>query len=269
MDANPKRENATGASRGAKGTEQSGPAPFTAPRPDALKRTIDPADFYRREIATAPESLKAHPDGWTQNFCCPFPGHEDTTGSFGVNLKTGAFRCFGCEAQGGSVIDFVMLRDGLNLTEARTDLADRYRVSASSAGTQGTGGTALKAQAVSGSLARNPHGNPREPDGPIPDSALASRPQTFRKLGAPSGTWIYRDANGRPLAYVLRFERPDGGKEFRPQTWTQVGGWTWKAHPSLAPSIALTFWQVTPRPRCSYARARRPPKPPQSCCRTW
>ena len=53
------------------------------PRPDELKRAIDPATFYAREIEPRPP-LKAKRDGWTANFPCPF--HEDATGSFGVNL---------------------------------------------------------------------------------------------------------------------------------------------------------------------------------------
>ena len=48
---------------------------------------------------------------------------------------------------------------------------------------------------------------------PIPDNA-PSMPTTCGKLGKPSRTWSYRDAEGRLLFYVCRFEQPEGRKEF-------------------------------------------------------
>jgi DNA primase len=48
---------------------------------------------------------------------CPF--HESKSkSSFAVNLDSGGFFCFSCGAKGGSVIDFLMLRDGLTFKEA-------------------------------------------------------------------------------------------------------------------------------------------------------
>lgn len=45
--------------------------------------------------------------------------------------------------------------------------------------------------------------------------------------------WAYRDAEGRVLSYVVRFARPDGGKEVLPHTlWQESDGrllWRWKA----------------------------------------
>ena len=217
------------------------------PRPAAIKTAIDPLRFYAAELTDAP-TLKPGADGWTQNVRCPF--HEEKTGSFGVNATTGAFRCFGCNAQGGSVLDFIMLRDGLTLTEARRDLGERYRVSSFSQGTGGTQGTALKDKAVSGSPRAEIPGNQREPPRPslqaIPAKALATRPQRFRDLGAPSSSWQYRDPDGRPLAYICRFDRPDGSKEFRPQTWTEADGWQWKAPPAPRPLYRLD--ELTARP---------------------
>lgn len=84
------------------------------PRPDELKARIDPLEFYRSAIGHFPDAVKRGKEGWTQNFRCPFHSPDDR-GSFGVNLDTGAFRCFACQAKGGSVIDFLMLRDQVTL----------------------------------------------------------------------------------------------------------------------------------------------------------
>jgi putative DNA primase/helicase len=55
------------------------------------------------------------------------------------------------------------------------------------------------------------------------------------KLGKPSCVWSYYDAAGRLDGYVCRFERPCGGKEFRPYRYGQMArngrappGWHWK-----------------------------------------
>ena len=46
---------------------------------------------------------------------------------------------------------------------------------------------------------------------PIPENA-PSIPTAYGKLGKPSRTWSYRDAEGRLLFYVCRFENPKAGK---------------------------------------------------------
>ncbi|WP_295394647.1 DUF927 domain-containing protein [uncultured Thiodictyon sp.] len=71
------------------------------------------------------------------------------------------------------------------------------------------------------------------------------RPTTAGKLGEPSATWEYRDADGRPVAYVLRFDRPEGGKEFRPQTWDGTR-WNWKAPAVPRPLYHLDLLAARP-----------------------
>ena len=39
-----------------------------------------------------------------------------------MNLRTGGFHCWGCPAKGGSVFDYVMLRDGCTFKEAAQSL---------------------------------------------------------------------------------------------------------------------------------------------------
>lgn len=103
--------------------------PRRLPTPSEIKSRIDPHAFYTREIQNCP-TLKAKGDGWTQNIRCPFPDHDDPNGSFGVNLKSGAYKCFGCGAEGGSKVDYVMNRDGLDLDGTREYFRDRYGIEA-------------------------------------------------------------------------------------------------------------------------------------------
>lgn len=37
---------------------------------------------------------------------CPFPDHNDTNPSFGINLEKGMYKCFGC-GRGGNFIDLI------------------------------------------------------------------------------------------------------------------------------------------------------------------
>jgi DNA primase len=90
----------------------------------AVKAAIPPAEFYPYEIATMP---KPKGGGWVNGGLCPF--HDDRhSGSFRVNVDTGAFRCFSCDARGGSIIDFAMQRYALGFRQALESLAREWGV---------------------------------------------------------------------------------------------------------------------------------------------
>ncbi|WP_373508279.1 CHC2 zinc finger domain-containing protein, partial [Thiocapsa sp.] len=101
--------------------------PRRLPTPTELKRAIAPERYYRDRLPVG-TPLRAAPDGWIRNIRCVFPDHEDSTGSFGVNLATGAYHCFGCGANGGSIVDCEMAWAGLDLKGARAVLGERYQV---------------------------------------------------------------------------------------------------------------------------------------------
>lgn len=70
-------------------------------------------------------SSDARGDWWA---CCPF--HGEATPSFHVREpkgRDGTFKCFGCGAQ-GSVVDYVMARDGVDAAEALKRLAQAARI---------------------------------------------------------------------------------------------------------------------------------------------
>ena len=88
---------------------------------DYIKRSINPFDFYRYELPNAP--LKKH--AWKDGGLCPFHA-DNSTGSFRVNLSTGAFKCFACGIAGSDVIAFIMALYGLQFAEALAKLADDW-----------------------------------------------------------------------------------------------------------------------------------------------
>ena len=76
---------------------------------------------------------------------------------------------------------------------------------------------------------------------PVP-AAAPPMPETHFVLGQPSARWSYRDAAGAVLFQVLRFDKSDGDKEFRPMTlWREEHGlrWRWKSVPAPRPLYNL------------------------------
>ncbi|MGZ8241298.1 MAG: CHC2 zinc finger domain-containing protein [Methylobacter sp.] len=88
---------------------------------DDIKNSIRPLDFYKFELPSAP--LKKR--GWDDGGICPF--HADNKpGSFRVNLQSGAFLCFACDAKGSDIIAFTMTLHGLNFHDALSQLSSEW-----------------------------------------------------------------------------------------------------------------------------------------------
>ena len=87
---------------------------------DTVKHAIKPAEFYALELSGMPTPKHT---GWSNGGLCPF--HDDhRPNSFFINVDTGAFKCFSCNASGGDVISFRLLRYGLSFRETLQELAD-------------------------------------------------------------------------------------------------------------------------------------------------
>ena len=98
---------------------------FRTTTAEAVKRSILPLAFFQ---AALPAFTPRRTTGWLDGGLCPF--HDDRRpGSFKVNLDSGAFRCFSCGASGGSVLDFMMKRDGLDFRTALRVVAENFGVS--------------------------------------------------------------------------------------------------------------------------------------------
>jgi len=75
---------------------------------------VEPSKFYQAELTHA--SIK-HGQGWVCGGIFHF--HKDTRpGSFHVNILTGAFTCFSCNAKGSNIIAFTIKRYALKYKEA-------------------------------------------------------------------------------------------------------------------------------------------------------
>jgi CHC2 zinc finger len=69
--------------------------------------------FYELELGRI---SRPNHKGWAMGRC---PFHESKAGKyFSVNLDSGGFHCFGCDAKGGDIVSFLRLRDGLSFKEA-------------------------------------------------------------------------------------------------------------------------------------------------------
>ncbi|WP_323697015.1 CHC2 zinc finger domain-containing protein [Thiorhodovibrio litoralis] len=177
--------------------------------------------------------LKASRDGWTQNIRCPF--HDDKNPSFGVNLDTGAYHCFTCRKSGGSVIDYRMDANSIEMQEACRLLASEFGVQR---------GSPLLTQKPPVNGHQRPEAAPApatEPVlkvEPITLEARKTRPAAHLELGKPKASWVYHDQQGRPICIIHRFDPPGKGKEFRPQIWDGKD-WHWKAPPEPRPLYRL------------------------------
>ena len=90
---------------------------------DFIKNSLSPFDFYSHELPNT--KLKKH--DWNDGGLCPFH-NDNNTGSFRVNLITGAYKCFACGMAGGDVIAFTMALYGLQFAEALVKLSDEWGI---------------------------------------------------------------------------------------------------------------------------------------------
>jgi DNA primase len=87
-----------------------------------LKQRVSPQLFFERELGSFDRAASRD---WVIGGLCPF--HSDNRpGSFRVNQRTGAFKCFSCGTGGGDVISFLQLRYNLSFPQALARLQDEH-----------------------------------------------------------------------------------------------------------------------------------------------
>jgi DNA primase len=84
---------------------------------DYLKTQVSMKDVLGRYGLLHEASERKTARGVELRMRCPF--HEEQKPSFTANVETGRFHCFGCEAKGGDIFDFVALKEGI-ATDDRT-----------------------------------------------------------------------------------------------------------------------------------------------------
>ena len=78
-----------------------------------IAETINMADFVESEYDLI---LYASGNGWVKTNCL-MPNHNDSSPSFGINIETNFYNCFGCQAT-GNIFSLVQNVEGLNFVEA-------------------------------------------------------------------------------------------------------------------------------------------------------
>ena len=98
---------------------------------------------------------------------------------------------------------------------------------------------------------------------PVPDDVPCVIP--WHRLGEPSATWIYCDAQGRMLQKVCRWELDDGDKTIMPLIYCRntTGKHAWRFQHPLAPRPLFNLDRIAASPNASAPRsARCAPRPP-------
>lgn len=146
--------------------------------------------------------------------------NDERLGSFSVNLKSGVWSDFATGDKGGDLISlYAYLFEGGSQARAARKLAEDLRISPAPA-QQSSPPPAEKARTQ------------WVPVTPVPVSAPLP-PKAHPHRGLPAKTWMYRDADGRSLGYVYRFETSDGGKDLIPLVWARhaksgKAEWRWQ-----------------------------------------
>lgn len=140
---------------------------------------------------------------------------DGKVGSFSVNMTTGAWGDFACDAdKGGDLVSlYAYLFLGGDQGRAAVELAERFGIALPPL----EKGRKRKARAAQPPAppAESPPKEPRTwwvPLRPVPDDAPAP-PQAHPNRGVPVRISTYREADGRVIGYVCRFVTSDGGKD--------------------------------------------------------
>lgn len=89
-----------------------------------IKKLISPKNYYSYELVGYLSNKTGN--GWyLWKGLCPF--HNDKkSGSFFINIETGAFKCFSCGVSGGDIIDFQKQKYSQTFSEAISSLKERF-----------------------------------------------------------------------------------------------------------------------------------------------
>jgi uncharacterized protein (DUF927 family) len=175
--------------------------------------------------------------------------NDGEPGSFSINTETGLWKDFATDYGGGDVVSYWKFVKGFKYQpEAAFDLEAFLDSLEGPTPTSPTPGPAKKPSAphlrevskegILGAL-DEPEWTlitPVPPDAPEP-------PASYYQLGVPTDSYIYTDSTGHLLCRVLRFDKGNGEKEFRPITlWRNAAGvmrWEQKALPTPRPLYNL------------------------------
>lgn len=203
------------------------PAEGSPPRPRWSIRDVAAAALQRAD------TVLAHwlPDGQRKGheYVARNPRRSDArAGSFSVSLAKGAWSDFATGDKGGDLVALVAYLDAIKQGEAAERLAGFLGLSPDTIAT-----TPPRAHNAKGKA-------DAVPVSPVPDDAPPP-PRAHPAHGLPSHVWTYRDAAGRALFHVARFDGPDGKQVLPLSLWREHGAlrWHWKGVPTPRPLYGL------------------------------
>jgi uncharacterized protein (DUF927 family) len=175
---------------------------------------------------------------------------DNSTGSFSINTASGAWGDFAIGASGLDLVSLAAYLADEKQSDAARRLAQHFGITVparkdgapQAAGDPGK----VKAPTAPPKPRQGPQNGAAHSAGecvlPVPDDAPAP-PQSHSKLGKVSRAWEYRDAAGRLLFLVCRFDQAEGGKEIRPLSLRRLPSgkleWRWLGVEPLRPLYGL------------------------------
>lgn len=181
---------------------------------------------------------------------------DHSPGSFRLNTVKGVWRDFATDAGGADLVSWVAYLDGVGQADAARSLATFLSIP-DAAGLNGKqhaapAGAAIKSAPAPAPAPTPPKRPPWMPVLPVPDDAPPP-PAAHPKRGKASIRYHYRDAAGRLLFVVARFDAAPPthpGKDFRQLCWCRGAGgrstWRWQAPPVPRPLYRLDALAARP-----------------------
>lgn len=210
-----------------------------------------PKNYIKQVAAAALNSI----DSVLGNWCAggKREGHEyvalnpnradSTSGSFKINLNTGAWADFAIDKSGGDLVALVAYLEGLTQFEGAKRLGAFLGINYQKTDAQKRATTAQR-ETVKASTSSNKEQSEWVPILPVPSDAPAPPTMHF-KNGKPSMQWVYRLADG-VACYVYRFDAKAEGerKQFAPLTYcehttSKKREWRWQGLPEPRPIYNL------------------------------
>lgn len=172
--------------------------------------------------------------------------HDGKPGSFAINCTTGKWGDFATGDGGHDLISLYAYLNGLDQIEAAIDLADQVGYNLDDELVKHRTPAERKKPTIDPAKVKPK--KPREasvwlPIIPVPENAAPPH-KAHEVRGMPERTWCYRDAEGRVLGFIYRFQTSDGGKEIIPHVYcrnekTGKEEWRWMQWPIPRPLYGL------------------------------
>lgn len=183
--------------------------------PEEIKARLDYQAFYRAELA----DLRPGTNGNALGIC---PLHDDRKPSFSVNLTTGLWQCFACQAR-GDIIDFYMKKYGYDFHTALRELARFAGLDPDEARPEEGEGSGLTLEQFAAAKKL-----------PVDFLQACGVREVRGQDGRPYLVFEYRDLDGQPMpgATRMRFsmaERPRARRGGKPEAFG-----LWKLREALA-----------------------------------